>query len=84
VGNGIDENHRAERLEESISEIEAADAVVHEHSSGRQWMRSERADDFAAEAVIAEKDVADARDQCMRMRRLIHATSSPSGSTSSG
>src|SRR5665213_2469009 len=78
---GVDEDDGVPRVEESVGEVEAANAEVLDRDGGGQWTLQQGARDFDTESVVAEEDVADARDEDGRLHAGVSAVT---GSTSSG
>src|SRR5689334_15235161 len=73
----VDQNRELVAVRELVGEIESANAEVSNGDPGRQRLFGERAGDGAAEAVVAEEDVADAGHE------HVHSGPAVSGASSS-
>src|SRR5574341_433268 len=86
----VNEDRHVVTVHQRVSQIEAADAIIHTPRFTGQFTSHQSLRHLDAEAVVAEKDVADAGDQNTRMSPASAPSNSPanspgsSGSTSSG
>ena len=71
--NGVDENRAIVPREQLVREVQPADAEVFHFDARGERLCLERAHDRRAEAVVPEKDVADARHQHAHTRRSVAA-----------
>ena len=63
AGNGIDQDHQLPGVHQRIGEVVAADAEIDDAHVRRHGAGGRALDDFDAKGVVAEKNVADARDE---------------------